>query len=196
MKKFCLTVLIATVFLLGANAQTIIKNDYSTSESSATVEVKKDNKEETIGAFNLVYYGFDGLSNYGVSDYWLKPNGFAGEFGFRIDFKDFYNYSFDIGPNYTFKVWGKDKNKVLLTAAVGPSFCGRDVAKIKYDSQGNPKVETETKFKFDMFANVRLSFKVSRVLLSAGYFMWAPEFKMGGKYRADGFNVAIGYDLW
>ena len=42
MKKFCFTVLIATVSLLGANAQIVVKNDYSTTESSADSQKTTD----------------------------------------------------------------------------------------------------------------------------------------------------------
>lgn len=189
MKKFCLTVLFATMFLLGANAQTIVQNDYSTPEPSAdSQKTTEDEEDEMIGAFNIAYIGFKGLNCFGAYDYFLKPNGFGFEFGFHIDFKTV-DGNFDLGPNYSFKLWGKDKTKILLTAAIGPSIGWRDV--YTYNSKG--KAESKTKVFCDMFANARLSLKAGRFLLSTGYFLWAQKFKLGKGYRGDGFNIAVGY---
>lgn len=194
MKRFYLTVLVATVFLLGANAQTVIKNDYSTSESSAEDQnTSKEAEEESIVSMNLVYYGFDDYSNYGLSDYFINPNGVGMDLNIRMNFKEYGNYSFELGPNYSFKLWGQNKTKLFLTAAVGPSVRMADALKITTDSKGKVHKESVTKVKFDMFANVRLTFNAGRLVLSAGYFMWSPEFKFGEKSRMDGFNVALGY---
>ncbi len=196
MKKFCFTVLIATVFLLGANAQIVVKNDYSTTESSADSQKTTENdKDRLYGLFTLGFYGFDGSENYGVSGQFLKPNGFAGEFAFRLDFKNSAG-CFDFGPNYSFKLWGKEKTKLLLTAAVGPTIAWREVYNYSFDSKGNLKEDSKTKVFCDMFANVRLGFVAGRFALSVGYFMWAPKFKMGKDYRADGYSITVGWDLW
>lgn len=182
MKKFCLTVLFATVFLLGANAQTIVQNDYSTPEPSAdSQKTTEDDKDRLYGLYNLAFYGFDGFQNYGIACQFLKPKGFAAEFNLRFDFKNAAG-GVDLGPNYSFKLWGKEKTKLLLTAAVGPTLSWGDV-------------NGKTKVSCDMFANVRLGIIAGRFALSAGYFLGAPKFKLGNDYRADGFSIAIGYDL-
>ena len=181
----------ATAFLFGANAQTVITNDYGSPITGADGQNSNsnDDEEETLGVVNFVYYGFDGFQNYGLSDYFLNPNSIGFEFNIRMNFEDYGNYNFDLGPNYSFKLWGQDNKNLLLTAAVGPSFRMQDVP--EYNSKG--KVEKKTKYKFDLFANARLAFNVGHITLSAGYFLWGAEFKFEKGYKSDGFNVALGY---
>lgn len=192
MKKFCLTVLFATVFLLGANAQTIVQNDYSTPEPSAdSQKTTEDDQDRLIGGINIGYYGYKKLHSVGVYDYFIRPKHLGADFGFRWTFK-IDSYNIDLGPNYTFKLYGKDKIKLLLTAAIGPSLGVRDV--YTYDSKG--KEDSKTKVFCDMFGNARLSLVAGRFILSTGYYVWAQKFKLGKGYRGDGFNITVGYDLW
>lgn len=194
MKKLFFSAIMATTFLLGANAQTVITNDYGTPITGADGQsITNDEEEESLGVFNLVYYGFDGFKNYGISDYFINPNGIGFDFNIRMNFEKYGNYNVDLGPNYSFKLWGKDKMKLFLSASVGPSFRIQNVPEISYDSRGNIKEESSTKYKFDMFANARLTFNAGHITLSAGYFLWAAEFKFEDGYKADGFNVALGY---
>ena len=187
MKKLFLLTFLATSFLVGTSAQTVITNDYGSPITGAN--------DQTLGIFNLVYYGFEGRSNYGISDYFLNPNKFGFEFNIRMNFEKYGNYNFDIGPNYSFQVWGEGDKKLLITVAAGPSIRMQDVAEYKTDKKGNYKEEKKTKIKFDGFANARLAFNVGRFTISGGYFFWAPEFKFGKDEKADGFNVALGYSF-
>lgn len=196
MKKIFLSAIMAIAFLMGANAQTVITNDYGSPIRGADGQsVTNDDEEETLGIVNLVYYGFDGFKNYGLSDYFLNPNGFGVDFNIRMNFEKYGNYNVDLGPNYTFKLWSSDNMKLLLTASVGPSFRMQDVPEFSYDNRGNVKEESSTKYKFDMYANARLALNVSRFTVSAGYFLWAAEFKFSEGYKSDGFNVALGYSF-
>ena len=196
MKKLFLSAMMASAFLFGANAQTVITNDYGSPITGADGQsTNNDDEEEMLGVINLVYYGFDGFQNYGLSDYFLNPNSIGYEFNIRMNFEKYGNYNVDLGPNYTFKLWGQDNKKLLLTAAVGPSFRMQNVPEISYDSKGRMKEESKTKYKFDLFANARLAFNVGHFTLSAGYFLWGAEFKFEKGYKSDGFNVALGYAL-
>lgn len=195
MKKLFLSAMMVVAFLFEANAQTVITNDYGspiTGADGQNSSTSSDDEEETLVIFNLVYYGFDGFQNYGISDYWLNPNSIGGEFNIRMNFKKYGNYNFDIGPNYSFKLWGQDNKKLLLTASVGPSLRLQDVPEIKLDSKGRVKEESKSQFKFDLYANARLAFNVGHFTLSAGYFLWGAEFKFEKGYKSDGFNVALG----
>ena len=195
MKKLLLSALMATMFLMGTNAQNVITNDYSSPITGADGQnaTSTDDEEETLGIFNLVYYSFDGFQNYGISDYWLNPNGIGFEFNIRMNFEKYGNYNFDLGPNYSFKLWGQDNKKLLLTAAIGPSFRMQSVPDISYDKKGKMKEETKTEYKFDLYANARLAFNIGHVTLSAGYFLWGAEFKFEEGYKSDGFNIGLGY---
>lgn len=196
MKKIFISAFMALVFGIAGNAQTVITNDYSSPITGADGQnVNSDDEDETIGAINFVYYGFDGFQNYGLSDYILNPNGIGFDFNLRANFEKYGNYNVEIGPNYSFKLWEQDGKKLLLTAAVGPSFRIQDVVELSYDKKGNVKEDSETKYKFDLFANARLAFNTGKFVLSAGYFIWGAEFKLSDGYKADGFNVALGYSF-
>ncbi len=45
----------------------------------------------------------------------------------------------------------------------------------------------------DGFVNGRLSVKYKKIMLSGGYYYWAPKFKFGKDYKADGVNVTLAY---
>lgn len=190
MKKLFISAFMAMAFCIASNAQTVVSNNYGSPITGAN-EQSMDDDDETLSIFNLVYYGFDGGSNYGFSDYWINPNNIGFEFNIRMNFEKYGNYNVDLGPNYSFKIWGQDNKKLLLTAAVGPSFRMQDVPEIN----DNGKIEDKTKYKFDLFANARLTFNVNHINISAGYFLWGAEFKLSKGYRADGFNIALGYSF-
>lgn len=135
MKKFFLSAIMASMFLFGANAQTVIVNDYSSPITGADGQtITTDDEEESLVIFNLVYYGFDGFENYGFSDCFINPNSIGFDFNIRGNFEKYGNYNFDLGPNYSFKLWGKDNMKLFLTASVGPSFRMQDIPEFSYTS--------------------------------------------------------------
>lgn len=151
-------------------------------------------KEEMLGIYNLAYYNFSdvvGKCNYGISTYFLRPNGIGGEFNIRLTFKKYGNYSVDLGPNYTFKLWGNDNSKLLFTVAAGPSIRKQEV--LKYSS--SYREETKDRWYVDLFINPRIGFNYKGVVISGGYFLWTHKFKFGKDERIDGFNVALGCTL-
>ena len=189
MKKLILSAIMATAFLLGTNAQTVIPTDYDSSNSKVVSQTTNNNDEEVgLATVSINYYGFDGYKNYGVSWGFLKPNKIGIDVGWRGDFKKEGNFNVDLGPNYSFKLLGQDNTNLFFTLSVGPSV------RIQGIEQVNDKGTTElkTKLKLDMFGNDRLTLNVGKVVLSAGYFLWSNEFKLDKENKADEFNVALG----
>ena len=175
-------------------------NEYNVSAQDGNVlsdASSSSDKRDLIGGIFLVYYGFDGFCNYGVSDYFLKPNGVSGEFNLRTQFKQYSNYNVDLGINYSFLLWEQDKATLLLTLAAGPSFRMQNVSQIEYNERtGKTTEESKEKFYIDGFVNPRLTLQVGKVILSAGYFYWAPQFKFSKDDGATGgFNVGIAYNF-
>lgn len=197
MKKFFCLAMLAFAFGFNANAQTVIENDYSPiTQADGTSTTVTDNEDESIGAFNITYYKFDGFENWGFSDYFINPNSLGIDFAIRMNFKKYGNYNIDLGPNYAFKLWSNDNMRLFLIPALGPSFRMQEVPEVSVNKKtGKVTEETKTEYKFDFFANVRLTFCVGRFLISGGYFYWSPEFKFDGDTKVDGFNVSIGYDI-
>lgn len=194
MKKLFFSAFMALAFCIGSNAQTVITNNYGSPISGADGQsINDDDDDEALGVVNLVYYGFDGFSNYGLSDYMINPNKVGFDLNLRANFEKYGNYNVDFGPNYSFKIWGQDGKRLFLTAAVGPSFRMQDVAEISVDNKGKMHEDSKTQYKFDLFANARLTFNANRFTISAGYFIWGAEFKLSEGNKADGFNIALGY---
>lgn len=171
---------------------TIIANDYGTSSTTINQNTNEDNVKESVTSMNFVYYGFDGYQNYGLSDYFLNPNSVGFDFNIRYNFKKYGNQSYDIGPNFSFKLWGQGNNKLFLVAAAAPSLRIQSVPEVKVDSKGKVKTKDKTKVFCDLIINPRLTLCASRLSLSIGYFLWGAEFKLSDGYKTDGFNAAIG----
>lgn len=153
--------------------------------------------KERVGIFNLFYYNFDGLDNYGFIDFFPNLNGIGWEFSVRGNFKQYSNVNADFALNYTFDLWEKDEMSLYLVFAVGPSLRYQDIPEYKYDERtGKTEKDSKMKFFVDGILNPRVSFKIKRVFISAGFFYWAPKFKFSKDDGAtSGFNVGIGYLL-
>ena len=182
MKKTLLLAIMATMFLSATNAQTVITNDYGSSSVTSAASQDADDRE-SFSAFGIGYYGFDGFHNWALNSHFLTPNGVGFDFNIRANFEKYGNYNADFGVNYSFQLWGQDDKRLLLTAAIGPSLRMQD------------DWEDKTHYYIDLFVNPRLAFNISRFTISAGYFLWGAKFKLGDDYRADGFNVSVGYDI-
>ena len=194
-KKLLLTAIMVSTFLVGTNAQSVISNDDGLPITSTDENGNNENEREIKDFINLVYYGFDGFQNYGISNYYLNPNNIGYEINLRMNLESYGNGNIELGPNCSFKLWGQANMKLLLTAAVGPSFRIQNVPEISYDSKGWKKEESKTVYKLDLFANARLSFVMGHLSLSAGYFLWGAEFKFSEGYKSQGFNAAIGWGI-
>ena len=186
MRKAFLTVLMVVATIFSANAEKINFASLAPNKTQGT-NASADNM---ISAFNLVFYSFDGGENYGISDYFLNPNGFGGEFNIRGNFESHGNYNFDLALNYTFEITKKDDLGLYLVLAAGPSLRLQDEAEI--NSKG--KIEWNEKVKFDGIINPRLSVTYKNFMLRGGLFYWAPEFTSGDD-AATGFNIALGYSF-
>lgn len=188
MKKILFLTLMVMVFTMNATAQTAIANDYENNETvNNGNNGKSDSSEESVAPVNFNFFAFDGFQEYGISAYFINPNGVGVDFGGRINnFKSHEsNLNIDFGPNYSFLIWHKDNMRLLLTAAAGPSFGTRD----EINDEGN----WHNKFKVDFFGTGRFSFLVGKFHISAGYFYWSPEWKFKGNGSA--FTASIGYDF-
>lgn len=198
MKKFYFLASLAFAFATTLNAQTVINNNYDETSTSIGTQTNNSEKDEMIGTFNLGFWTFKGVNNFGFMDYLLTPNGIGGEFGARANFKTHGNANIDLGINYSFKLWHQEKNKLLLTIAAGPSFRFQDVLKnidVKVSSTGriSTKEEWKNKFFVDLYINPRITLAVWRINIAAGYYLWAQKFKFSDGYVAHGFNASIGY---
>lgn len=192
MKKFLLSALAVLAMGLSVNAQTVISNDYGSSTSEGVGIASKTSSEEDdemIAGMALKYYSFDGGWNLGYGGEFLNPNGLGGEFTIRADVEHFAehgNYNIELGLNYSFKLFSENNTKLLLVLAVGPSVRMQDAYNFKKD-------KWDSKVFFDCYMNPRIVFNYKRLLLSGGYYLWAPEFEFGSDYRGDGLYLSLGY---
>ena len=191
MKKIFSVAILTIAFGLTANAQTVITNDYgSQTSASSTQRFSDDDETEAFSWAGVSYYSFDGFENWGIDAHNVTPNGLGMDFGARINFEKNGNFNWDLGFNYSFGLWNNNDMNLLLTLAAGPSFRSQTVSEY---NEKNGKIEEKSKFYIDCFINPRLSFKASKFVVTAGYYFWAPKFKFGKDYKADGFNVGVGY---
>lgn len=184
MKKIMIFALMVLAISFSANAQIVVANNYD-SPISGAADVEEDDDVE-LGIVGITYYNFDGFENWGISGTRINPNGLGMDFGMRMNFEKHGNLSWDLGLNYSFKLVNNASTKAFLTLAAGPSLRTQDQIDLETG-------EWESKFLFDAFANARMAACFDRFYASIGYFLWAPKFKFDGDYRADGFNITLGY---
>lgn len=196
MKKLLLSALMATVFLMGTNAQNVITNDYSSPITGADGQstTSTDDEAESFGYAGLMYYGFDGFDNWGIFYGFTSPNGLGLDAGLRAQFKSHGNFNGDILLNYSLGLWSQNNNQVLLTIAAGPSIRTYDEID-GVDKKGNLKYSSG-KTAFDGIINPRLTIKFGKIVVTGGYFYWAPKFKFSKDDGATGgFNIGLGYSF-
>jgi hypothetical protein len=194
MKRLLFTAFMATAFLFGANAQTVISNDYSSPITGADgqgVSQSSDDEAESYSYGAVGFYSFDGFENWGITYGGINPNGIGLDFALRMNFKKHGNFNADVLLNYSLGLVSKGSTQVALTLAFGPSFRTQDEFKGFNDKL---KEEWDTgKFFCDGVLNPRLSIKMGKLALSAGYFYWAPKFKFSKDDGATGgFNCSLG----
>ena len=56
-------------------------------------------------------------------------------------------------------------------------------------------IEYKEKFYIDGFMGIKAIIRYKKVLLSAGYNIWAPKWKFGKDEKADGFYAQLGFDI-
>ena len=194
MKRLLFTAVMATAFFFGTSAQTVIYNDYSSPITGADgqgVSQSSDDEAESYSYGAVGFYSFDGFENWGIAYGGINPNGIGLDFAFRMNFKEHGNFNVDVLLNYSVGLVSNGSTQVALTFALGPSFRTQDELK-GVNSKGNLEWENG-KFFCDGVVNPRLSVKLGKLALSAGYFYWAPKFKFSKDDGATGgFNCSLG----
>ena len=194
MKRLLFTAVMATAFFFGTSAQTVINNDYSSPITGADgqgVSQSSDDEAESYSYGAVGFYSFDGFENWGIAYGGINPNGVGLDFAFRMNFKEHGNFNVDVLLNYSVGLVSNGSTQVALTFALGPSFRTQDELK-GVNSKGNLEWENG-KFFCDGVVNPRLSVKLGKLALSAGYFYWAPKFKFSKDDGAKGgFNCSLG----
>ena len=194
MKRLLFTAVMATAFFFGTSAQTVINNDYSSPITGADgqgVSQSSGDEAESYSYGAVGFYSFDGFENWGIAYGGINPNGIGLDFAFRMNFKEHGNFNVDVLLNYSVGLVSNGSTQVALTFALGPSFRTQDELK-GVNSKGNLEWENG-KFFCDGVVNPRLSVKLGKLALSAGYFYWAPKFKFSKDDGATGgFNCSLG----
>ena len=200
MKKVFLSVIMSVLAVSSFNAQTIVRNNYDTPVSDETIQQdREEHGNKWIIAAKFTFLTFKGGQNYGVGDDILHINGVGGEFCIRTDFKSHGNVNIDLGLNATYEILKNEDTNFLFTLAAGPSFRIQDELsdiKVNYSSYTGRYTTQEkykSKFYVDLVVNPRLSLRYKSVLVSAGYFMWAPTAKFSNGALAHGFQASLGY---
>ena len=162
------------------------------------IKAQEANDESITKDYNyevsLGYWAFDGLSNYGASlnrpKLWDK---WGMDMNIRSSFDKYSNYSADLGFSYTYDVWKYDNTSFFLTGSAGPSIRSQKYADVKYDiNTGKISNNIKSKFFVDLFLNARASFKMKRVIISIGYFLWDAEFNLNSDYMNSGVVLSAG----
>lgn len=159
-------------------------------QESKTNVSNVSNESTVFSTVGLGYYDFDGMENYGITIQGYTVNGVSLDIAIRANFEEHGNVNGDFGLNYTFGLYQKDDLGLYLTLAAGPSFRTQDQLD-GFDKHDNPNYKS--KFMVDGFVNGRLSVKYKNIMLSGGYYYWAPKFKFGKDYKVDGVNVTLAY---
>lgn len=189
MKKLFISLFMAASALL-VNAQTtVIRSDYSSSQTRVETVKESNNNYETFSPGQFIFLTFDDFNNYGIGLSQYTPNGIGFDWFVRAAFEKYGNFNQDLAVNYTFPLAQNDELSLYLTASIGPSIRIQNV----YDFQ---EEEDKTKLFIDGVTNPRLVMKYEKFTLSAGYFYWAPQFKFSKDDGAmGGLSLSLGYEF-
>ena len=176
---------------MSVNAQSLIKNDYSSTSATATTKTTESDKVESCSSMGLSYYSFDGFENWGLNVVnGVEPNGWFFDLIVRAQFKEHGNYNGDLLLNYSFLLSHSENATAFLKIAFGPSLRVQDQAKL--NSKGNLK--WEEKCFCDAVFKPTLGVKLGKIVLEAGAMYWAPKWKFSKDDGAVwGFTGGIGY---
>ena len=171
-------------------------NVYSSERKSNVGQqnVEKNSQMERFGFFGLGFYPYSGENNYSLSFGFYQKNflGFDMNLRSNLKFKDHRNTTnADILLNFSLCIYENDDITLFLTPEIGPSIGMRDEAKL--NDKG--KIEYKEKVYFDGFMGIKAIIRYKKVLLSAGYNIWAPKWKFGKGEKADGFYAQLGFDI-
>jgi len=135
----------------------------------------------------LGYWDYE-LETYGLQMTNLRYNGWASEMNIRWNFSDYTCGAVDMAIlGYSFGLTEFNNGALYLALVGGPTIRIQD----EYDYEDDKE---KIKFYIDAYISASLNVQLGeRFLLKGGYYFWAPQFKFGEDYRADGFYVSLGY---
>ncbi len=151
---------------------------------------KNDNMMNSISYYGLGFYSYDGGENYSLSfgNYSFNSLGFGMNLRSNLKFSNNQNtYNADLLLNFSIGIYNNSDVAFMITPEIGPSLAWR------YASDGKDK--PKEKFYCDGFLGIKATVAYKKIVLSAGYHMWAPEWKFGKNEKADGFYAQLGVEL-
>lgn len=158
--------------------------------TSKTVTVdSQDDTNELRTTYGLGFFSYDGFENYGLSSGLYKFNGVGMGLNFRANFKkrEESTYNSDILLNYSIGLYKNEDVMFMITPEIGPSLGSRSVYE---DGKVKDKM-----FIIDGFVGIKATVIYKKLVLSAGYHIWAPKWKFGKDEKADGFYAQLGFDF-
>lgn len=140
-------------------------------------------------ATGIGYWNHD-YETYGLQMTNLRYNGWASEVNIRWHFSDNVGGAADLAfLGYSFGLTEFDNGALYLALVGGPTIRFQD----EYNYE---KDKDEMKFYIDAYLSASLNVQIGEsCLLKGGYYFWAPQFKFGEEYRADGFYASIGFSF-
>ena len=153
------------------------------SEISSSYNLRK-------GYWGFGFFSYDGVEQYGLSFGGYCFNGIGLGMNCRSNWKFSDNqstYNADFLLNYSFGAYtNNDDVMFLITPEIGPSLGSRYI----YENG-----KAKEKYYIDGFLGIKATVVYKKLILSAGYHIWAPKWKFGKKEKADGFYAQIGFDI-
>lgn len=187
MKK--IVVLFVAALTFGVN---VSANDNYPDDDIITSPTKvSSGSSESAGYYGLGFFSYDGAENYGLSfgGYYYNWLGFGLNLRSNWKFSDHQNtYNADFLLNFSIGVYSDPNNELmfLITPEIGPSLGMRDI----YDNG-----KFKEKYYCDGFAGIKATVVYKKLVLSAGYHIWAPKWKFGKNEKADGFYAQLGINF-
>lgn len=185
MKKVFVLSMMAFLYF-NASAESNYPDDVVVSTPQAVIS---DDTDSGVGYYGLGFYSYDGAEFYGLSFGAYNFNGVGLGVNIRSNWK-FSNHqnvsNADLVLNYSFGVYSNSDVKILVTPEIGPSLRQCE----EYD-----RGDFKEKYYCDGFAGIKATLAYKKVVLSAGYHIWAPKWKFGKNYKADGFYAQLGINL-
>lgn len=182
MKKLFIGALLMGASLL-ANAQTVIRSDYSSPVPGT--ELGEEKVYESFDVFMLTALFPKHSFGSRVGGAFYKPGSIGWEFASSFMFKDNV-VAFDLGANYALPL----NQNFFLTLGLGPSLSLYQV------DDKNDKYKTHTKTSLNAYVHPALLFNYKKIFMSLGYDYVAPKFKFSKKDGASGaVSIGIGWTV-
>lgn len=192
MKKIFITVfaVFAACMSMTANNDVEVKEENESTTLNSTLSTSQEDGNFSFSPAMFSYRSFDGFSDYGLYIGSYTPNGIGFTLGLHSDLENHGYYATDFVINYSIGILQQNDVQLLVNLGAGPVIRTHDELN-GYTSHGDPKYKDKTDF--DAIFNGDLMLKYKKFVLGAGYTLWAPKFKFGKDYKADGFHLTLGY---